>query len=720
MRRLLMLTVVLPWMTVTQPALGQDLPRPAAQSSAAVLVADKVFVTPDRQLIATGNVEVFQGDVRLSAQEIVFDNSEGRLKISGPIRIDQENHTTILADAAELDRDLRNGILTSARLVFQQQVQLAALQMTRVNGRYTQLYKTAVTSCDVCDDGRPPLWQIRAERVTHDQDEQQLYLENAHLHIRDVRVFYLPALRLPDPTLERSSGFLVPSIRTTSTLGTGVKVPYFFELGDHRDLTVTPYISPKTTTLDLRYRQAFRSGDIELNGAFTRDDLQPGEDRGYLFVDGDFNVLDDFNLRFQGRSTSDDAYVADYSLPDVDRLRSQVTLDRAERDRLLTGSLIHYKTLRDSEDQNLIPSIIGDVTYEQRWHPAWRNGEFRAATTSHTHRRTSDAIATATDPMGRDVARLNLDVSWRENWHLPFGILGSWQLGTAIDHVRLADDDTFQVNNTRVTPRSAVTFRLPMTRQDPSGATQFVEPIVQLGWSNVTGDPIPNDESNFVEFDQGNLLSLSRFPSTDAREDGVSLVYGVNWARFTPDGWQANATIGQVFRQHANSNFTKSSGLGGTSSDLLLAGQLKFYDGTALTMRGLLNGSLNFSKAEVRGDWENDKAQLSGSYLWLGTDTAESRSEETSEFWLDGQYQLTGNWSTSANIRYDISDARATRAGLGLAYQNECVTLDLSINRRYTSTTSVEPSTDFGFTISMNGFSVNSDSKHYRRSCRNS
>ncbi|WP_282093250.1 LPS-assembly protein LptD [Epibacterium ulvae] len=722
MRRLLMLSVLLPWTALAEPGNAQTLPAPLAnqtQSQPAILVADKVFVTPERQLIATGNVEVFQGDVRLKAQEISFDNSSGQLKITGPIRLDEGQETTILADAAELDNNLQNGILSSARLVFQEQVQLAALQMTRVNGRYTQLYKTAVTSCDVCDDGRPPLWQIRAERVIHDEEERQLYLENAHLHVRNVRVFYLPALRLPDPTLDRASGFLVPSLRTTSNLGTGVRVPYFFKIGDHKDLTVTPYISPRTRSLELRYRQAFRTGEISLNGAYTRDDLQPDDDRGFFFADGRFRVLQDYNLAFQVRTVSDDAYIADYSLPDVDRLRSQITLDRTRRDRLFAGSLIHYTTLRDSEDQNLIPSIIADLSYEQRWHPSWRNGEFSAAFRSHSHRRISDANATVTDPMGRDVARLNVDLNWQESWRLPFGVIGSWQLGAAVDHVRLSDDDLFGVNSTRITPRSALTFRLPTTRRERSGATQYFEPILQLGWTDVSGDDVPNEESNFVEFDQGNLLSLSRFPSTDAREDGASLVYGFNWARIAPQGWQASATVGQVFRQEANSDFTKSSGLSGTSSDLLLAGQLQFANGTALTMRGLLNGSLNFSKAEVRGNWHNDKARITGSYLWLGTDPDENRSDATSELWFNGGYQLTGNWRTQANLRYDISDGRATRAGLGFAYQNECVTVDLSVNRRYTSTTSVEPSTDFGFTIALNGFSAKSDSKNYRRSCSN-
>jgi LPS-assembly protein len=240
MRRALLLSVVLPWLTIASPVVAQEVPAAPGAEQPAVLVADQLFITPDRRLIAQGNVEAFQGDVRLQAQKITFEQSSGQLQIEGPIRIDQGGEITILANAAEMDRTLSDGLLTGARMVFQQQLQLASLQMTRVGGRYTQLYKTSVTSCHVCEDGKPPLWQIRAERVIHDQVEQQLYFENAQVRILDVPECYFPAVRRPDPTLNRTSGCLVPSTRTTSNLGTGVKVPYFFTLGESRDLTLAP------------------------------------------------------------------------------------------------------------------------------------------------------------------------------------------------------------------------------------------------------------------------------------------------------------------------------------------------------------------------------------------------------------------------------------------------------------------------------------------------
>ncbi len=704
--RALLLTLLL---VATSPALAQS---GLAEDPPAMLVADRVFITPDRRLVAEGNVEAFQGQTRLRAARITYDRGLGRLIVDGPIRIDEGGRITILASFGELDRGLQNGLLRGARVVMDQQLQLVAAQMTRVNGRYTQLYKTSVTSCHVCDDGRPPLWQIRASRITHDQAEQQLYFEEAQFRILDVPVFYLPAMRLPDPTLERATGFLIPSLRSSTNLETGIKLPYFFRLGDHADLTLTPYVSARTETLEYRYRQAFRRGRITLEGAHTRDDLLPGETRGYLFGTGRFRLGGGYRLDLQIQSASDNAYLSDYGLDDLDRLQSEVAISRFSANSAFRTRLIAYDTLRDADTESLLPTLVLSSSFERRFFPKRLGGEFRFGADLHAHRRSS-----LIDTLGRDIARGSVDLSWRKSWLLAGGIKTDWQMGLSADTFRIDQDSTFPSRISRVTPRAALSFRLPMTRAAPSGAVSFLEPIVQLGWTDVHGAAPPNEESTFVEFDRGNLLSLSRFPAADRREDGTSLALGVNWAHYSTNGWEASATVGQVFRHSAHPDFTATSGLSGTQSDLLLAGQLRIDKSLSLTARTLMDSDFSLSKAELRGDWSGTKAALSGTYLWLDADPAESRASALSEVWLDGSYELSRGWTAAANLRYDISSDRATRAGLGLTYRNECVTLDLSVNRRYTSSTSIEPTTDFGFTIALSGFSVDKAPEKYRRSC---
>lgn len=689
-----------------------------AGPDAAMLVADRVYVTADRTLVAEGNVEAFHDGIRLQAARITYKQEGGSLQIEGPIRIDDGTGGTVLASYAELDRDLQSGILTGARLVLNQQMQLAALQMNRVSGRYSQLYKTAVTSCQVCGD-EPPLWQIRAAKVTHDQQEKQLYFEEAQLLVLDVPVFYLPGIRLPDPSLERSTGFLVPSIRTTSNLGTGVKVPYFIAMGDHRDLTLTPYVSSKTRTLEGRYRQAFHNGRLTAQGSFTRDDLQPNDNRGYLYADGIFALRNSFNLEFELQTVSDNAYLADYGFPDLDRLRSELTLTRTSRDRFFRAGLFHFKSLRDSDNDAEQPNVVGDVFYQQRHHPAAAGGELRFSFHTHAHVRESEEPGTETDSNGRDVWRNTFDAAWHRSQILGFGIKAEFEAGVAADAFSFRNEGFYGNQVNRVTPRTALTLRRPMARQDADGTRQLLEPVIQIGWSETSGGDVPIEESRTAEFDQGNLLALSRFPAPDAREEGASLVYGVNWAMHRPGGTKFAATVGQVIRDTENSDFTDTSGLQGTSSDLLLAGQILLDGGIGLTARGLLDGSFGFSKAEFRGDWQDERTRVSGTYLWLEADTREGRDSRTSELWFDGDYQINPNWLAKANVRYDLFETRPSRAGIGLVYSNECVKVDLALNRRYTSNSSVDPSTDFSFSIALGGFLADAGNQTYRRSCKN-
>ncbi|MGJ5620660.1 LPS-assembly protein LptD [Sulfitobacter sp. MF3-043] len=705
---------------ISLPALlaAQDAP-PAA----AVLVADQVFITHDRTLVAQGNVEAFQGTTRIRAQSIRYSRQTGALIIEGPIVLSEGDDTVILADAAQLDQDLQTGLLTGARLILDQQLQLAAVQINRVEGRYSQLYKTAVTSCKICDDGEAPLWQIRAKRVVHDQLEQQLFFDEAQFRIKNIPVFYLPRLRLPDPTLDRATGFLTPSIRTTSQLGTGLKIPYFIKIGDRRDLTVTPYLSSSTRTLELRYRQAYRTGRIEFNGAVSRDDERPGKTRAYLFGSGHFDLARDYKLDFAIETTSDRAYLTEYGYSGKDRLTSELTVSRARRDQYVRASLFNFESLRDNENNDTLPTLVLDGEYQRRYFPASMGGEFRVALQAHSHRRTSDLSIDGPDPDlivdGRDVARINGEVDWLRRLTLQSGVVADFRVGANFGFFDITQDSTFAQNHSDFVPHAALALRYPMVRRGRNGVVQTLEPVAQLGWIGGDRLVIPNEESTRVEFDEGNLLALSRFPRPDRRERHGIAAVGLNWSRIDPAGWDAHITVGQVLREKADPAFTNTSGLAGTSSDLLLAGQIKTANGLSLTGRSIFDKEFKFSKAELRGDWDFARGSMGGSYVWLDADPAEARPQDISEISLDGLYKISSAWSASADYRFDIADDRSATAGFGLTYNNECVTVDLSVNRRYSSSTSVEPSTNIGFNIGLRGFAASTGKERYVRSCRN-
>jgi LPS-assembly protein len=154
---------------------------PAQAQDTATLIADSLEITGDTRLIADGNVEVFYKGRRLTAERIVFDQATDRLEITGPIVLtDDSGDSVILASQAEMQADLTEGILTSARLVLNRQLQL---RRTRSCGSAGATPRCKV-GCGFVLQGlrgrsRRRLWEIRARRVVHDEQERQIYFDNA-------------------------------------------------------------------------------------------------------------------------------------------------------------------------------------------------------------------------------------------------------------------------------------------------------------------------------------------------------------------------------------------------------------------------------------------------------------------------------------------------------------------------------------------------------------
>ncbi|MDN5786300.1 LPS-assembly protein LptD [Pseudorhodobacter sp.] len=684
------------------------LPVAAPAQDLASLVADRVSIAGNDTLVAQGNVEVFVDGRRLKAKSITYDRRSDRLHLEGPIVLTDDNGTLILADQAELAADLSEGVLQSARLVLDQQLQLAANEMMRIGGRYTSLNNTVVSSCKICASHPTPLWEIRADRVIHDQLERQIYFDNATFRLAGVPLFWLPRLRIPDPTLDRQTGFLAPSFRTTSGLGFGIKVPYFIRIGDRRDLTVTPYISTKNArTVELRYRQAFRTGDIEVTGAISRDRLLPGETRGFAQANGRFALAKGFTLAFSGEYVSDDAYLLDYGISSRDRLDSRVEVFRTRRNEHISARVINFRSIRAGDVNSTLPSLVTDLTYQRRFTPGLIGGEGGFRVQTHSHYRSSNLPGDSDGDGisdGRDMARLSFTADWRRNWILPGGVLAAFATELNGDFYRIRQDTVFAGSNFRGQASTAVELRWPLVRTQANGVSHLIEPVAQLVWSGQSKAVIPNEDSVLAEFDEGNLFALSRFPGADAVDEGRRANLGISYTRFDPAGWGLGLTFGRVIRDRDHGQFSAASGLRGSSSDWLAAMRLTLADGAVMTNRLVFDDNFKLTKGEMRLDLQRTDFGITSSYVRMLADASESRAVAVSELTLAGRYQFTPNWEGKLNTRYDFVANRAASAGLNLSFRNECLKLDLTVARRFTTSSIVKPTTDFGLSVDLLGF----------------
>jgi LPS-assembly protein len=680
------------------PLWGQD---------AASLVADRIAIRGDKVLVAEGAVEVLQKGMTLTAARVTYDAANDTLSIEGPIMLTDGSGTRILADQAELSADLQNGILTGARLVLAQQLQLAAAEMQRVGGRYTELGRTVASSCQVCAATPTPIWEIRAQSVVHDQLEQQIYFTGAQLRFFGVPVFYIPRLRMPDPGLNRATGFLWPDFRITNQLGYGIIQPYFIAIDPSRDLTLAPYISSKQgRSLGLRYRQAYDTGQFEANGALSMDEILPDELRGYLFASGAFSLPRDFTLTFGLQAVSDNGYLIDYGISEQDYLDSFVEVQRVNRDDFVLGRVHYYESLRDTEDPTR-PSSLIDLMEIKRFTPPVLGGaanlRYLLSSENRVSSTTQDSNGDGISD-GLDTAQALVAMDWRRDWYLPGGLVGTaLALGQA-DVMSVSQDPSYPPQIGRLYGAAGGRLSWPLQREEQNGSVQVLEPIAQILLSPNSSPAVPNEDSQLVEFDEGNLFSLNRFPGTDEVELSDRAALGLNWTRFGVDGSTLALTLGRILRSEDLDQFSLSSGLDGSVSDWLVAMRVFTAQGFGLTQRFLVGDDAALTAAEARLNWAAEDFSLMSGYYYSIPDPADGKPNTISELTIGGTWNVSANWTGAASVRQDFIAGRATRANVGMQYRNECVLVDLSLSSWFVDSTSVTPTTEFKVAVNLLGF----------------
>ncbi|MCU0853389.1 MAG: LPS assembly protein LptD [Rhodobacteraceae bacterium] len=682
---------------------------PAPAQDLATLVADRVEVQGEGAITATGNVEVFYEGIRLTAASVRYERAGERLFIDGPITLTDGESVTILASGAELDADLRNGVLLGAQMVLDQELQLASPRIDRVDGRYVQLTNTIATSCRVCASNPTPLWEVRASRVIHDTEERRIYFENAQFRLAGVPVGYLPRFTLPDPTVERASGLLVPEFFTNSLLGAGLKLPYFLTFGPHADVTLTPWLSQSTTTLEGAYRQRFRFGQVNATGAVSDDDLDDGL-RAYLFANWFFLLPGEYLLSGNLQLVSDSSYLSDYDFSDNDRLESFVSVRRTNATEDIFLELVGFRTIRGPElsFKDQVTSRLLEGRYETALPTGGLGGQAWLRFDSTALFRPS-----RTEIDGRDTARVGAELEWRTDTVLGPGIVTAFETGFGSALYFVNDDPTYDNPTLRGTPYVAAEVRWPFQRT-AGGFSHLLEPAVFAGWSESYGGDVPNEDSTLVDFDNGNLLALSRFPGKDRTEDGFRAAMGLSYTLAAPGGSSFGAALGRVFWAEDPGIDADSAGLTGTASDWLVSFNYDWQDRISLISRSLVESFGSFSRSETRLGWRSDRFSLGTIYSYAEADLADQRPEPSSEWTLDAGLQINENWSSAVDWRYNGNDSGFVDAGLGVRYENECVRVGVSLSRNFASSATVTPSTDFTFSVAFGGFG---DRGTYRRSC---
>jgi LPS-assembly protein len=615
------------------PAAAQNLlhfpPRPAppkpapAPSDAPMLVqaTEIKYDYTNNTVAAVGNVQIYYGGATVEADEVIYDQKTKRLRAQGNVRLTEPGGKITYGQVIDLTDDYRDGFVDSLRLETVDDTRFAAARADRTKGNYTVLQNGVYTACEPCKDDpkKPPLWQVKAARIIHDEGEKMLYFEDARVEFFGVPLAYAPFMSAPDPTVKRKSGVLFPTISYQTSYGGAIEVPYFFALAPNYDLTVSPMITTRQGPLvEGVWRQRLMDGSYSIKAAgifqqdpnyfATRDGIPNGTGsaqsfRGAIQTAGQFTLNDKWVWGWTGILVTDPTFLYDYRLgtftSSFDPFRTGVSTEgvsqvylsgRGDRSYFDVRS-IYYYGFSEADIQSQLPVIHPVLDYSNTLGQQVLGGElsYKFNLTSLSRQTASfDAISqaavngglctTATaDPkvvipsncllrgIPGTYSRVSGEVDWRRSL-----ITENGQVITPFAHMRV-DAAGVEVSNQpgvsnyistgdselfRAMPTVGVEYHYPFVNVQPWG-TQTFEPIAQLivRPNETQIGKFPNEDAQSLTFDDGNLFKVDKFSGWDRAEGGSRLNAGFQYTAQVNRAGFFNVLFGQSYQLFGTNSF---------------------------------------------------------------------------------------------------------------------------------------------------------------------
>jgi len=613
----------------SEPVLAQSLnERIAAQAQTGsgqdrlLVDAKEIIYNNDNNTIsAAGDVQMsYQGRV-LQADRVTYDRNTGRVFAEGNARLTDSSGAVVTGNRFELTDDFKDGFIDSLRVV-QTTVEngqpvttrFSSPRAERAGGETTTFERGTYTACEPCKDNpeRPPLWQVKAARIIHNNSEQTIYYEDASLEVFGLPVAYLPYFWTPDPTVKRKTGFLAPRYVYSSSLGVGASVPFFWAIAPNFDLTFTPTILSRQGVLgEVEWRHRLENGSYNIRAAgilqrdsdaFLDSPFGPGdrEERGSLESTGLFYINENWKWGWDVALVSDKWFLQNYRIKSeslsslyvkesISTLYLQGQGDRSFFD--MRGYYFQGLSTRDWQKQQ--PVVHPVLDYNKRITPAGIGGEFAIDVNVTSLSREAAQFeqlpkqqtylfglyetctvfergSCLVRGMSGSTSRASVTASWRREFIDPLGQAWTPFAYVRADNFWIAPDfngyQNIELSNFmggdddylfRAMPAVGLEYRFPFVADIGTSGTQIIEPIAQIiARPNETRiGHLPNEDAQSLVFDDTSLFDWDKFSGYDRVEGGVRANVGLQYTVTGADGFYANALFGQSYQVAGRNSF---------------------------------------------------------------------------------------------------------------------------------------------------------------------
>ncbi len=562
----------------------------------------------------------------------------------------------------------------------------------------TTIKKGIFTSCK--ENNNCPPWSIVSKEITHDRKKREIHYKNAWLKIYNTPVLYFPKFFHPDPTVDRKSGFLMPSFGDSKNLGASVNIPYFYVISESEDLTFKPrFFSNSEFLLQSEFRKETKNSSHIMDFSVNKSENDTADGRKtHFFSNSKFNLYSKFfdtnTIDLKIEKVSNDNFTKLYSLEstspiikDTSVLENTIEYAGSNDNLDLKVSLESYETmnkLTSDKYEFIYPnySLSTSKFFDDEF---FSNYDF---TSSGYQKKHSTNIY--------EGVLINDLVLSSNDFINKFGFNHS--LKTLFKNVNSDGKNSSKFKNqsqSEILSLVSYDFDLPLIKQNLESENLLV-PKFSLRYSPNDTKNI-KDESRHLNYD--NIFSLNRIGFNETIESGTSLTIGLDFEKKNKESGNTffSSKIATVFRDEINENLPKSSTLGKKNSDFVGNMDLILSDNFNLDYKYSLDNDLdqfNFHKVEnifAVNNFVNkftfyEENNLVGNKSYFENDLS-YKFDETNKLTFKTRENKKDNLTEYYNLIYE--------------YKKDCLIASIRYNKEYYSTGSIKPNEELFFNITL-------------------
>ncbi len=575
-----------------------------------------------------------------------------------------------------------------------------------VSNKQSIFNKGVFTYCKNRENNKCPPWQIQSKKIRHNLAKKTIYYDNAVLKVYDFPIFFFPKFSHPDPTVKRRSGFLIPSLSNSTTVGSGFNLPYFWGISDDRDITVTPKIYFNENPVILaEYRQDFKKSFLIIDTSFTQGyknstNKKSSGSRAHFFSRFNKSIIDESeknsNIEVNVQRLSNDTY---FKIHDIESAL-------VKKDTNILSNTIDYTY----QDKDLFfgsnASIFEDTSKvdRTRWEYSlpitleknlFLDDQFGSLNFASNIRIRNYDVNTRTDLLVNDF-------KWdSKKWINDFGFENHFEGLLKAVNYEAENTTEYKTDETNSEVSGVVGFfsKLNLYKKDISKGDFFsLTPKIMTRYA-----PGHMRRIEGGKLDYSNLFDLSKVTQIDVIENGFSTAIGFDFKKNDfnlEDGIgeeRFSFSAGQVISENESKDIPAQTSLDQRFSDIVGESTLNINNNIGLKYNFAIDQSYNeLNYSEIGADMIFGKTKFNVSYL-------EEKNHIGNQEYIQSGIDLELNNSTalSFSAKRNILTNSAEYYNINYEYFNDCLRAGIAYRRSFYTDRDVESTNSLMFKVTF-------------------